>query len=63
MPGVCAVELLIALVVMAFAFGAAFGIFVVARHYELEQEQAYLAGHVDGYNKAVADSGEVPPWV
>jgi len=56
-------ELLIAVGVMAFAFGAAFGIFVVARHFELEREQAYLTGHVDGYSKAVADSGEVPPWV
>ena len=56
-------ELLIAVAVIAFAFGGAFGIFVVSRHFELEQEQAYLAGHVDGYNKAVLDSGEVPPWV
>jgi len=56
-------ELLIAVIVMAFSFGATFGIFVVSRHYELEQEQAYLAGHVDGYNKAVADSGEGPWWV
>jgi hypothetical protein len=25
------------------------------------QEMAYLTGHVDGYSKAVADSGEVAP--
>ena len=56
-------ELLIAVAVMAFSVGATFGIFIIARHYDLEREQAYLAGHVDGYNKAVVDSGEVPPWV
>ena len=49
--------LLIAAVIIAFGFGAAFGIFVVGRHVELECERAYLTGHVDGYEKAMWDAG------
>jgi len=52
-------ELLIGSVIIAFAFGATFGIFIVGRHFELECERAYLTGHVDGYRKAQDDSGEV----
>lgn len=44
---------------IGFSFGAIFGIVMGVRHLELECEKAYLTGHVDGYNKAVADSGEV----
>lgn len=53
-------ELLIAAVIISFGFGATFGIFIVGRHFELENEKAYLTGHVDGYRKAQDDSGEVP---
>ena len=45
-------ELLIAVAIIAFGFGATFGIFIVGRHFELENEKAYLTGHVDGYAKA-----------
>jgi hypothetical protein len=30
-----------------------------SRHHD--KEMAYLTGHVDGYSKAVADSGEIAP--
>ena len=53
-------ELMLASVIIAFAFGATFGIFIVARHFELENEKAYLTGHIDGYRKAQDDAGEVP---
>ena len=49
-------ELMLASVIIAFAFGASFGIFVVGRHFELENEKAYLTGHVDGYQKAEDDA-------
>lgn len=48
-------ELLIAASIISFSVGAILGIATVSRHYELELEQAYLSGHVDGYIAAEDD--------
>jgi hypothetical protein len=40
--------------------GFLLGFWFIARQLERQCEIAYLVGHVDGYTKAVADSGEVP---
>lgn len=53
-------ELYIGIAITAFSLGAIFGIVIVGRHYALENEKAYLTGHVDGYNRAMFDAGEVP---
>lgn len=48
-------ELAIAAAVIAFAFGMAFGILIASRHVELECEEAYITGHVDGYERCELD--------
>jgi len=48
-------ELLIAASIISFSVGAILGIATVSRHYELELEQGYLSGHVDGYIAAEND--------
>lgn len=51
------------IITVAFAsvvIGTAVGLMFGLRHVDAECEKGYLAGHVDGYNKAVLDSGEVP---
>ena len=50
----------IAVGIVGFAVGMLLGIIIAARHVELECEEAYLYGHVDGYRKAEDDAGEVP---
>ena len=50
-------ELTIAIAGISFALGCIGGILAAGRHYDIESEQAYLAGHVDGYNAAMHDSG------
>ncbi|HEY7824495.1 MAG TPA: hypothetical protein VIG24_16760 [Acidimicrobiia bacterium] len=51
--------ILIAVGVLSFSFGTIGGIIAGTRHTDLEAEKAYLAGHVDGYEKALFDLGEV----
>ena len=48
-------ELAIAIAVVSAATGCIAGMVIVGRHFELECEQAYLTGHVDGYRKAEED--------
>jgi hypothetical protein len=45
----------LALIALAFAVGRVSGRF----NADFDCDVAYLSGHVDGYNKAVFDSGEV----
>ena len=47
----------IAIAGIFFALGCLGGIYTAGRHYDIESEQAYLSGHVDGYNAAMHDSG------
>jgi hypothetical protein len=49
-------EWVIAAGFIGVAVGAAGGMLMVGRHIELECEQAYLTGHVDGYRKAEDDA-------
>ena len=53
-------EIIIATAVVSGSVGCIAGMVIVGRHFELECEQAYLTGHVDGYRKAQDDAGEVP---
>ena len=53
-------ELIIVVAAIGLSVGCIFGMFLIGRHIELEVERAYLSGHVDGYGKAMFDSGEVP---
>lgn len=53
-------EIIVAVAIVSGAFGCVAGMLVTGRHFELECEQAYLTGHVDGYRKAQDDAGEVP---
>jgi hypothetical protein len=54
-------ELIIGATIFAASAGTILGLLIGSRHVAEECEMAYLAGHVDGYSKAVADSGEVLP--
>ena len=45
----------IAIAITSAAFGCAIGMALIGRHHEIEHEQAYLTGHVDGYRKAEDD--------
>jgi hypothetical protein len=54
-------ELFIGATIVAVSAGTILGMLIASRHIDEECEMAYLAGHVDGYSKAVADSGEVIP--
>jgi len=45
----------IAITIAAAAFGCVLGMVLITRHHEIEQERAYLTGHVDGYRKAEDD--------
>jgi hypothetical protein len=48
-------ETLLAVGFAGLSLGAIGGMLIVGRHIELEVEQAYLTGHVDGYRKAQDD--------
>jgi len=45
----------IAIAITAGAFGCVLGMLLIARHQQLDNEKAYLTGHVDGYRKAEDD--------
>ena len=51
-------ELLIAVGIFGVSVGTIVGMLFSARHTDQQCEIAYLSGHVDGYTKAVEDSGE-----
>lgn len=51
--------ILIAAGIFSFICGTIAGIIIGTRHTDLEAEKGYLTGHVDGYEKALFDLGEV----
>jgi len=50
-------ELTIAVGIMSASLGAIFGIAIMGRHFAEECEQAYITGHVDGYERCEIDLG------
>jgi hypothetical protein len=51
------VELLIATAGISLSIGAILGILVTSSHFEQECEEAYVTGHVDGYERCEIDLG------
>ena len=52
-------ELLIVIGALGIGAGCIAGMLLASTHIDFEVERAYLTGHVDGYRKAMDDSGEV----
>lgn len=50
-------ELTIAVGIISASIGATCGIAIIARHFAEECEQAYITGHVDGYERCEIDLG------
>ena len=50
-------ELTIAVGIISAAIGATCGIAIIGRHFAEECDQAYITGHVDGYERCEIDLG------
>jgi uncharacterized membrane protein YeaQ/YmgE (transglycosylase-associated protein family) len=48
-------------IIVGFVAGRIAGRMLDKNRHRSEVDIAYITGHVDGYSKAVADSGEVAP--
>jgi hypothetical protein len=51
----------LAVIIVGFVAGRLTERYLSRARRDHDKEMAYLTGHVDGYSKAVADSGEVAP--